>query len=151
MRGLALVLLGVALLASLPLAEADHCTSRIVVFGRPSPLPAPAPPYTPQTQGLCPLAVGIVDGHTLPPQTSQILVRVNGDFGPGLPSLFATVDGLGFEGQVFTLVRTPLPTGISVYQMREWVPLPDGTQLGELQVSVAYPSITASVTYRSIA
>lgn len=145
-------LVGLALLAAglaLPAASGSHCESKLHVFGRVSLAPTSPPPYS-STPSYCPKLGG--HEHTLPPQSDQLFVRVHGDFGKSVPSVLVSLDGLGFSGQLFTLNRTANPLGGSSYQMREWVNLPLGPQVGELTATAYFPQdVVVTATYRSIA
>lgn len=152
LRGFALVALlaVVALGLAAPMAAGDHCRTGIHAFGRISLAPTSPPPYAADIQRVCPSAAGAE--HTLPPQSDQVIVRINGDFGSGVPTVLVSLDGLGFAGQSFTLKRTANLAGGYSYQMSEWVNLPLGPQVGELTVTAYYPgNVVMRSTYRSVA
>jgi len=140
--------------AAMPLAEAGHCETKIHVFGRASPTPLAPPPYTTSAGANCTRTLSLVgmDEHKLPPNTDQVMVRVQGDFGPSIQSLDVAFNGLGFEDIHHTLLRKLNPSGSYSYDLPEWVTLPDGAKDGELTVTVRYPGgLLRSVTYSTTA
>lgn len=134
-----------------PTVGAAHCETKIHVYGRPAPAPLSPPPYSSSTSGVCVRALqGVVDEHTLPPNTDQVMVRVQGDFGPSVPALDVELDGLGFVDMHYALVRTSNLAGGYTYNLADWVALPDGAQDGQLTVTITQPGgIKRSITYRT--
>lgn len=137
---------------SVPAASGDHCVTKITVYGRISLTPLLSPPYSSGTAGVCVrIYENMLDDHLLPPNTDQVMVRVNGDFGPSITTLQLTLNGLGFTGHTYTLVRTQSQFGGFMYQLPEWAALPDGPMHGDLQASVLYPAGPRTVTYHTTA
>ena len=118
-------------------AQADHCETAIVVYGRPAFTPAVLPPGLPrvcvsfETSGSA--------GHTLPPATAEIFVRVDANLGKAYPKLDLVLDGLGFRDQSFKLYRTLHPGDTWTYDTDDWLSLPDPEPGGELEASVRFP------------
>lgn len=133
---------------AVPPASGSHCDTKLNLYGRVSLVPTSPPPYSSASPSYCPKASGYE--HTLPPQSDQVIVRVNGDFGKAVPSILVSLDGIGFSGQLFTLNRTGNALGGYSYQMREWVNLPLGPQTGELTATAYFPGdLVVTSTYRS--
>lgn len=134
-------------------AEADHCVTRISIYGRSSLTPVIAPPYTAMSGNMCTPRTGdtaIAGDHTLPPLTDQIMVRVNGDFGPWKPTLRLELTGLGWGGDAFVLPRTNDSLDESfTYHLPEWISVPEPTPGGLVTATVYYPDGPFSVTYRA--
>lgn len=154
MRHAAVLAFAAILAASLavPAASSSHCDTKITVYGRASLAPIVSPPYSSGTAGMCVRVLeDKIDEHLLPPNTDQVLVRVNGDFGNSITTLQLTLTGLGFTGNTYTLFRTASPFGGNMYQLAEWVSLPDGPVHGDLQASVRYPAGPRTVTYHTSA
>lgn len=141
-----LLLVLVAALGAIPVAEGQHCVTKIAVYGRVGLAPSPPPPYMSLNQGICPRVDPAVD-HTLPPQTEQIFVRINGDFGPSKPTLRLDLEGLGFVGSTFTLQRTPNAMGGSTYQLGEWLNVPSPASGATITATAYYPDGPMSSTF----
>lgn len=154
-RGYVPVAIAAILLAGalIPLAGAQHCESRINVYGRVLVAPLAPPPYASATYSVCVrLYNNVVSEHSLPPNTDQIYVRVNGDFGPSIERLRATIDGLGFPATEHYLYRTNNQFGGYTYNIADWLELPNGPTDGTLTVTVYYPgNVPFSVTYHTTA
>jgi hypothetical protein len=140
-----------AVTAVTPFAEAHHCLTKISVFGRSVLAPAPVPPFS---QNLTPAACArpldeASETHTLPPQTDQIFVRIDGDFGPSIPKVSIELTGLGFERNTFTLNSTESQLGGFTYAMGGWAFVPEPAALDGLQVTAFYPDGAMRVTYES--
>ena len=147
-----LIALAATLLAGayVPTAEADHCRTKLTVFGRSSLAPVPSAPYSSSTSATCPLLSRQgVDDHLLPPQVDQVTARVTGDFGGSVQKILIELDGLGFSGHTFYAYRTTSALGGSYYQFPEWVATPSGPASGELTITAYYPGVTVSETYRT--
>lgn len=142
---------GALVLASfaLPTSFGAHCDTKINVYGRMSLTPVAPPPYSSSTAGICVRVLqGTIEEHVLPPNTGEVMVRVNGDFGPSVPSVDAELDGLGFVDQHYALLRTLNPAGGFTYNLPDWLPLPDGLADGDLTVTITQPGgLKRSITY----
>ena len=140
------IVLGGALLAAIPTGTSHHCESRLSVYSRASFTPMQAPPNHAFDQTVCTIVKlrGLED-HTLAPNADQVLVRVNGVFGPALTNVSVYLDGMGFDNARFTLFRANEPLG-PVYVMPEWIYLPDPTDEA-LTATVHYPTGQFTVTY----
>lgn len=150
-RWLAVAALAAAALA-LPVAASDHCETKISVHGRVALVPMGPSPYASSTHGVCVRVFGDngFEDHLLPPNTDEVMVRVNGDFGASVPSLRATLTGLGFTGNEYPLARTLSPFGGYTYNSA-WQALPNGPVDGALVAAVTYPDRQVSVTYHTTA
>lgn len=133
-------------IALTPLAMGRHCETKISIFGRSSLVPMPTSPYTVLHQTRCVRVEDTAD-HTLPPQTEQLMVRVNGDFGASRPTLRLDLSGLGFTSSTFTLQRTANPMAGFTYQLTEWISVPDPVAGGSVTATVFYPDGPMSSTY----
>lgn len=138
----------VASVALVPYASGQHCETKIAIYGRSALMPTPPPPYMSLNQGICPRVENGAD-HTLPAQTDQIFVRVNGDFGPSKPTLRLDLSGQGFAGTTFTLLRTPNTMGPFSYQLNEWLNVPSPAQGATITATVYYPDGPMSSAYVS--
>lgn len=125
-----------ALIVATP-ADAEHCETGIVLYGRSALAPGVLPPVLPrycvalQTSGSA--------GHILLPGTEQVFVRVEANLGGSYPLLVLKLDGLGFDDQTFQLVRT-LNTGATwTYNLEDWLTLPDPEAGGTLEARVRFP------------
>lgn len=153
MRRFLLVAIAATLVAGafVPVASADHCRTKLVVYGRVSTAPIASPPYTSMTAGMCLALYGRgVDDHVLPPETDQVTVRINGDFGGHHTTILIELDGLGFANHTFHAVRQASPFGGVYYQFPTWVALPNGTQTGDLTVTAYYPTGAVSAVYHVV-
>lgn len=141
----------VATSIAVPTSLATHCDTKINVYGRISLAPIAPPPYSSATAGVCLRVLnGAVDEHVLPPNTDQVTARVNGDFGPAVPTIDAEFDGLGFVDMHYPLVRTVNPAGGYTYNLADWLDLPNGITDGELTVTITQPGgIKRSITYHT--
>lgn len=146
--GMLLLVMSVAV----PTALGSHCQTKINVYGRVSPAPLAPPPYSSGTAGFC-LSVlngAVVDEHLLPPNTNQVLVRVNGDFGPSVLKIDVELDGLGFVDMHYPLFRTLNPAGGYSYNLADWLELPSGVADGNLTATITQPGgVKRSVTYHT--
>lgn len=148
------VVLAATLLAAtfvLPLADADHCKTRIHAFGRMGIAPTPPPPHSYRTMSMCRTLHenGVVDTHAFPPGTDQVFVRLAADPDPSTKTFDAVFDGLGFVNESFTLHRVPAQDGLHSYELKEWAFLPHGPKAGTLTVTVYMLGSVTSVTYTS--
>ncbi len=135
---LAVCLAAVAVTTAVSFARASHCTSNIAVYS-----------YVDRQLGVdagwqptCP----VTTSHATPapfilPGAYAISVSYFIDWGPGVPTLTATLDGAGFSGRLLTLSRTgdslsapyesqliTLPeTSTSSWILRVALPLPNNT------------------------
>lgn len=144
---LAAMLIFGTMVALAPVADSQHCESRLTIYGRHSFAPAPLTPNHMLDQNACNILKSRgVDGHTLPPNADQIMIRVNGAFGPALASLVVDLDGMGFNDAQLLINRTEEPMG-ATYQLSEWMFLPDPSA-GPLTATVYYPrGASYTVTY----
>lgn len=149
-------LVAVALVATMfvvPAASAKHCDTKINVYGRTAIVPLPPPPYISMTAGICVRVFenAGVEEHVLPPDTSQVMVRIHGDFGGSVLSVRVILNGLGFLNQEFLAYRTfNSPGNIWSYNFQEWVPLPNGPTDGELTATMIGPGgATRTITYQT--
>lgn len=153
-RRLLLVALAAALVVGIftPTATSDHCRTKLTAYGRVSSAPLASPPYTSATAGMCLAAYKWgADDHVLPPETDQVLARVNGDFGSAYPTILIELTGLGFEAHTFPAIRQASPYGGTFYQLSQWVTLPAGPASGDLVVKAYYPAGPVTATYRVLA
>lgn len=139
---LALVFASVALA---PPSSAHHCESGLRAYARDSfTLAPPAPPHATNAPTICSATRSIV-GHELPSTADQVLVRCYCPFQPGIASLLVSLDGLGFQDQLFRLHRVDRPTE-AFYEFPAWVYFPDGASAeGELTVTLIEPSYHKAV------
>lgn len=123
-----------------PVVGAEHCETRIVMYGR--------SPFTPGLL-LPPLPVGPAcpnigstqaRGHTLPPLTEQISVRVEVDVGLSYTQLLLRLDGHGFRHQLYQLHRIESATGPATYNLEDWLTIPaPGTTESGILATVRFP------------
>lgn len=151
------MLLGLLALALLPLADeaaAGHCGTRIYVYGRASIAPGVVTPVEPASPECFPREEHVADAaHTLPPSTEEILVRVHTDIGESYPRAQASLDGLGWRGQLFALDRVE-GAASTYYTVPDWLVAPDADDLREpLRVTVRFPtggSVTTQYTHSPV-
>lgn len=129
-------------------AQAGHCNSNTIVFS-----------YVHRAFALDANRTGCslnpddeIDLRLIQPGSVAISVRYIGEFGPSVPSLSATINGLGFDNQVITLTRIVDPDGLlaTTYDS-EQITLPNGrTSSGTLTATVTRPNATTDTTcYRT--
>ena len=133
-------------IASAPLAAGQHCDTSLAIYGRSGSASTPPPPFTNFERNTSFSSTGLLDLHKLPPGADQVMVRVNGDLGPGVPTIPVDLDGMGFQDVALNLVRTANPGAAHTYQLVEWLDIPD-TEGEQIRATAHYPQKSVSVTY----
>ena len=138
-------LLLLLLVVAAPPVEADHCATGIVIYGRAAFTPGILLPPTPR---ICiEVETSSSAGHILPPETDEIFVRVQTDIGTSYPVLQLRLEGLGFDRQTYPLTRAEAVAGMWVYDVADWLALPDDDPHGTLRAAVRFPGEEAAAEY----
>lgn len=148
LRALAL-LLALMLATVAPAAQGEHrCDTRVSVESRTPFLGGP--PTASYQGGSCTRVLGtsLTETRYLTPNATEVKVRYHGDFGAGVPTLAATLDGLGFANASATLLREP--TTIGWQYESAWMRVPHGEDArGTLVANVTTPLGYDHATYRT--
>lgn len=127
------------LLLLFPPTSADHCETGIAVYGRGPLTPGVVAPVTPASQICFEVETTATSGHTFPPLTNQITVRMERNLGASYPQIQLRLDGLGWHNQIFWLERTQW-LGSTYYSLPDWLDIPDPARPDPtLRATVRYP------------
>lgn len=90
----------------------------------------------------------IYDTRIINPGSTLISVRHTTDYGAGVPTLTAVIDGLGFEAQTITLTRRITATGSGVYDSDEFEIDPAAS--GAVTATVTLPVGSVAVCFHTL-
>lgn len=131
-----------------PMATAS-CAIHLEVQGR-QPFFTP-PPTLGASGGACASApvVGQVDDHVLLSGTDALMVHFHFDYGPSVPTISGTLDGLGLANAPVTLDRVPEPIGGGYhYALADWLPLPSPATTSGATLTASAMGETSTYTVR---
>lgn len=139
MRKISIVLAIAALAAVVPIgAQASHCNSRVIVFNW---IHRASAAYDANATGCDLDPDDEIDLRLIYPGAIAISLRYQGDFGAAVPTLSATMSGIGFDNVAVTLTRSFDPDlPLAATYDSDQITLPQGRMSsGTLTVTVSLP------------